>query len=193
MASLSPYASAVATVLAALIAGLITFLVAVFTKESKVSEFRQAWIEELRNDAAKFIGVWYYVTSELELITDTSIFASRDFWRSMKDEFLELEVLQARIELRLNPRENQKLIEQVRFLASGETLTGLPFDQRKREIDHFSAQIQDVLRSEWSRVKKGEDTYRTIRQASSFIAWVAALVLFAVFMYAVARVLGFAP
>jgi hypothetical protein len=50
------FAGPTATVLAALIAASITFLISVFTKEAKVSEFRQAWIESLRNDLAKFVG-----------------------------------------------------------------------------------------------------------------------------------------
>ena len=44
---------AVGTICAALIAGLISFVVTVLAKDQKISEFRQAWIDALRSDAAE--------------------------------------------------------------------------------------------------------------------------------------------
>lgn len=176
MNSLSHFAGSIGTIVAALVGGGITYLVAVFTKESKVSEFRQNWIDGLREDAAKFIGIWYYVAAELELVPSAE-FSTREFWRSMKDEFMQMEVLQARIVLRLNPEEHSSVIEQLKFLANGESLTGLTHSQRVAEISSFSDDVQKILKGEWARVKKGENTYRFVKTASKIVLIVAFLAL----------------
>jgi hypothetical protein len=46
---------AVGAVAAALIAGLISLLGLIISKEQKVSDFRQAWIDALRSDIAAVI------------------------------------------------------------------------------------------------------------------------------------------
>lgn len=179
MTYFSTFAGAIATIVAALVGGGITFLVAVFTKENKVSDFRQNWIEGLREDTARFIGIWYYVAAELELVPSDE-FSSRDFWRSMKDQFMELEILQARIGLRLNPGEHAEVIESLGFLAQGESLTALTHAQRKAEIESFSEEVQRILKSEWTRVKRGEDTYRNIKRVSKWMLAIGAILLLVV-------------
>jgi hypothetical protein len=177
MKDLVPYAGAIGTVLAALVAGAITFLVTVFTKESKVSEFRQSWIDGLRHDASRFIGIWYFVTGDIDLVKDSNELSNRKFWRDLRDEMIELETLQSRIELRLNPTEHASVIDQVRMLASAEAMAGLAFDARKREIDAFSYQIQQILKDGWEQVKLGEETYRTVRMVSRAATWIFVVLL----------------
>ena len=173
---MNPFVGAAATILAAFIAGSITYLVSVFTKEGKVSDFRQNWIDGLREDTAKFIGIWYYVAADVDLLTEEEV-TSREFWRGAKDEFIQMEVLQAKIELRLNPKEHSEAIEQLRFLATGESIAGLSHLQRVEEIRSFSDKIQKILKSEWTRVKQGEATYRYIKHASRVLILVASLSL----------------
>ena len=48
--------AAVGSIIAAAIAGLVVFVSTVLTKEQKTSEFRQAWIDELRKDISQFIS-----------------------------------------------------------------------------------------------------------------------------------------
>ena len=52
----SELVAAVATIAAALVAGLVSFIVTVLSKEQKTSEFRQAWIDALRSDIADFVA-----------------------------------------------------------------------------------------------------------------------------------------
>jgi hypothetical protein len=119
------------------------------------------------------------VAAELDLV-DPQDFSSREFWRSMKDEFMQMEILQARIVLRLNPLEHGEVIERLEFLAQGESLTGLTHEVRKAEIESFSTQIQGLLKSEWSRVKRGEDTYRAVKQVSKFVLAACLIIVLAV-------------
>jgi hypothetical protein len=186
MTNFSTFAGATATIIAALVGGGITYLVAVFTKENKVSDFRQDWIDGLREETARFIGIWYYVAAELEFVPPEE-FSTRHFWRSMKDQFMELEILQAKIELRLNPSEHSGVIERLGFLTQGESLTGLTHAQRKAEIDFFSREIQRILKGEWNRVKVGEDTYRTIKRVSK---WVLAIGLILLLVVGVAQLVA---
>lgn len=48
---------AAAIILAALISFIVAVSSAVIAKEQKVSEFRQAWINDFRNDIAKFYAI----------------------------------------------------------------------------------------------------------------------------------------
>jgi hypothetical protein len=47
---------AIGVVMAAIIAGGISFLVTVLSKDHKTSEFRQAWIDALRDDLSEFVA-----------------------------------------------------------------------------------------------------------------------------------------
>ena len=43
----------VAALITAIAASATAFLIAVLTKEAKISDFRQAWIDQLRNDISE--------------------------------------------------------------------------------------------------------------------------------------------
>lgn len=178
METLKLLAGASATVLAALIAASITFLVAVFTKDSKISEFRQVWIDSLRNDLAQFVGVWYYLANEIKQLKkpiDDAVIL--ELWKAVKPEIKQIEELQIRIELRLNPKEHADLIKHIHQLAKIENFVGEPFETWKSAIDEFTAESQKVLKTEWNVVKKGEPTYRWVKRIS-FYAVLAAIGVF---------------
>lgn len=148
------------SVLAALIAGAVAFLASVFTKENKTSEFRQAWIDGLRNDLAEFVSAYHYLASDFETMAENSHdLDSRAYLLSIKSEILKIELMQARIELRLNPVKHEKLIAQLHDLARVEGGLSLDFSARKQNVDAFIAACQLLLKTEWKRVKRGERTY----------------------------------
>src|SRR5438105_3300254 len=89
-------------VVAAIIAGAVAFLASVFSKEQKTSEFRQAWIDSVRNDLAEFISILTQVGDEL-LVRQRrgeDIQSLREHLRAKEPEFQRLEACKARIELR---------------------------------------------------------------------------------------------
>lgn len=95
-------------VLATLIAASAAFLASVLSKESKISEFRQARIDHLRNDLADFIGVYTLPADMVQSVDDGESF---DEWvKSVKSEMLQVESAKARIVLRLDPDEHNTLI-----------------------------------------------------------------------------------
>lgn len=158
-------AAAVATVIASLIGATLTFLVAVFTKENKTSEFRQSWIDALRSDVADFISILRFIATDLAVIAKegNSGISTRDYGQSMKSELIKLEMLEARIILRLNPEEHSEIIGKISCLSKIHELELLDFNKREKQIEDLIAAFQRVLKSEWKRVKSGELTYRIVR------------------------------
>lgn len=155
----SEFIQVIGSVLAAVIAGAIAFLASVFTKENKVSEFRQAWIDALRDDIADFVGTFYWVSDVAserpgELTT-------------LKEEFVKLERMQARIELRLNEKEEHKeLLRRLHEIVRFETFDVQDSDARDNALHALVAESRRVLKKEWKRVKRGEVTYQITKWLS---------------------------
>ncbi|WP_210713309.1 hypothetical protein [Pseudomonas sp. MWU349] len=156
---------AVGAICAALIAGLISFVVTVLAKDQKVSEFRQAWIDAVRNDAAELVS--HLAISALTLkgqrilaqqgkvITDVEVAGYK--------EFVAVKGCVLRIRLRLNPSEHKSLLSALQKLDLGE---GGTIEHAEAVLNEFTAEVQKVLKSEWERVKKGERSIRFVRWAS---------------------------
>lgn len=162
-------------VLAAAIAGAIAFLASVFTKENKVSEFRQAWIDALRDDISDFVGTFYWVSD----------IAPRkpDDLTEMKEEFVKLERMQARIELRLNDKkEHKELLRKLHGIVRLETFNIQDSRTRDKALHAFVAESRKILKKEWKRVKRGEITYQITKWVS-----LAIVLSFAVMAFLIVR------
>jgi hypothetical protein len=79
---------------AGLIATGITLLGILITNQAKVSEFRQKWIDALREDAAM-------------LITHTLMIHAASKDDNVDESFVQVQQTTARIRLRLNPKEKK--------------------------------------------------------------------------------------
>jgi hypothetical protein len=146
---------AIGPISAAVVAGSIAFLASVFTKEGKTSEFRQAWIDGLRNDIAEFVSAFYWLSDQAPLIegdTDEGL-------KQLKEEFLKAELMQARIELRINPKEHADFVKALRGLVRIESFTFGESESRDAAVEEFVVQSQKLLKKEWKRVKRGEPAY----------------------------------
>src|SRR5690606_14295723 len=92
---------AIGAIVAALITGLVSFLGLIISKENKVSEFRQDWINSLRSELADLI-------SHANAIHGAGVAASGsagDMWNVVREDFVGINQAAANIRLRLNPRE----------------------------------------------------------------------------------------
>jgi len=142
----------VGTAIGAVVAGIVAFMASVLTKESKVSEFRQAWIDGLRDDISELVSVFYWI---LDAYREAAMEPPQ-----LKDEFIKLERMQARIELRLNPKEHAALLRHLHGLVRFESFDKEDTASRNAAINSFVAESQKVLKDAWVRVKRGEPTYR---------------------------------
>lgn len=171
----------VATVVAAFIGGAVAFLASVFTKESKTSEFRQAWIDSLREDVSKFISAYHLITHHVEsAVAEGNAVNVSVHLERLKAELLLAEQMQASIELRLNPNEHGDVISLIRRLVDADELASADFEQRKEAIEDLVQRVQVILKSEWVRVKKGEPIYRFAKWLSLGVVMVSVVLSFVI-------------
>lgn len=154
---------AIATITAAVIAAFVGFLSLVITKEQKVSEFRQAWIDGLRSDIADAISA----ASTLTVILQKSSAAPSD---AMLREWARFSASLSRIELRLNLKEepHQSLnacIQDAQGLMRRMEAHSTDYDQSEWEglQDRVVEISQRLLKIEWDIVKTGEPFYQGVK------------------------------
>ena len=170
----------VVTIAIALIGAFVSFVGVILSKEQKISEFRLSWIEALRDDLAYLIARVQAIHATLKG-TPGPINIGTPQGLKLREEFLELTQASVRIKLRLNPKkESHKAV--ITLMDENEKLfeTGIgnaAFDQ----IDDFASRIteasQQLLRSVWEEVKRGEPVFRVTKWISLAIAVLALLLL----------------
>lgn len=158
----APAYATIGAISAATIAGGISFLIAVLSKDQKTSEFRQAWIDGLRNEVAELISLFLVITDTIRVMDrEGKTLEQIGEHLSQKDEhFCKWEMSDAKIKLRLNPREHHKLLAALlvlrKFPKSGKLLDSGAADAVVEEVIKES---QTVLKCEWKRVKRGEPVF----------------------------------
>ncbi|WP_194391704.1 hypothetical protein [Bradyrhizobium sp. CCBAU 51765] len=118
----------------------------------KVSEFRQAWINSLREDIASYLGItqrWFHAAKMEE--EPGKLFAMGN----------EASVILYRIKMRINPNENKHKREDDEFIASLEriqTTGGLPAVGLETHWATAAAEItllaRKLLKREWDITKQ---------------------------------------
>lgn len=153
-------------ILAAVLTGIFSFVSLVLSKEQKISEFRQQWIDSLRNE----IGI---LLANVETLTRLAEYKLTSLG---KDEFTDEELSTFRIEnkelyiaineskhkvaMRINPKEHESLYGKIDTLVR--IFTGKCGNVKHiyQLIDEVMSEAQTVLKKEWVRVKKGEFVFR---------------------------------
>lgn len=174
-----PVLAAIGAITAAIIAGAVSFVGTVLAKDMKTSEFRQAWIDGLRNDVAELISIVTVITdiARTELRRGKKLDDVLPFFLEKHTEFMKAEMVHARIKLRLNPDEHMKLLDSmenvIKFPASGKIL-----DSKYAEtvVANLVKESQNILKSEWRRVKRGEPAF-IITKFSSLLIMILAIIL----------------
>lgn len=144
---------------AAVIAAVTSLVVSILSKDQKTSEFRQAWIDAFREDAASLAGHWSTMIATLD-IKKAANEDIKAFLASRHDDIVDVEIRIARMRLRLNPKEHVCLINYLHRLGHGSM-------ENRREMDELMelivVEVQKVLRYEWKRVKRGELSFRLLK------------------------------
>ena len=166
---------AVGAIGAALIAGVVSLLGLVISKEQKVSEFRQAWIDALRSDVASLISHVNAIHGAIQ----AGFGDPRQMWQHARHDFIGANSATANIRLRLNPSEEQckEVLRLVSELEREMAVGRMPDHARLDAMEHeFVASAQVLLKAEWMRVRKGELVYRVAKAVAAF-AMLAGVVL----------------
>lgn len=176
---------AIGAIAAALIAGLISLLGLIISKEQKTSEFRQAWIDGLRSELSLVIAhanaIHGASAANLWNVANAGGSAS-ELWKVVRQDFVGINEATAKIRLRLNPREDQAqailaaIDELERLLSPGQMMNYVEINTLEKRL---VSEAQVLLKSEWTRVQKGEETYKVARLAALAIsiACVVALIV----------------
>ncbi len=167
----------VGAIVAAFIAGVVALLGLIISKEQKVSEFRQQWIDALRDDIAAVIAHSHGIhgSSLAKRTPDQSL------WDTVRGDITGISQVSARIRLRLNPNEknekekaaNKAVLEALKECDSIWASPTPDFFKLPAISEKLLSAGQIVLKINWDRVRSGEPVYRMAR-------WVAVLVIVAV-------------
>ncbi|WP_374468381.1 hypothetical protein [Phenylobacterium sp.] len=143
---------------AAVIAGLISLLGLVIGKEQKVSEFRQAWIDDLRRC---MIGYLVNINAISDAIRLSKSGAAADA-QILLSHYKMLNEASHGISLRINPDEKpaKALLEAMRkfeeLASSNKNLSPARIQEIEEE---FVSASKSLLKFEWIRVKRGEKIF----------------------------------
>lgn len=165
---------------AAVIAGLVSLLGLIIGKEQKVSEFRQAWIDDLRKCLVSYL---------------VNINAISDFIRSSQGKsqaneeqlknYKALNEANHGIRLRVNVSEDpaKNLLSAMdNFEKIAQNNNNLTPDKIKELEDSFLESAKNLLKFEWKRVKEGEPIYILTKRILIFLV-VIMLIIFCVIWY----------
>lgn len=161
--------TAIATITAATIAGAISFIVTVLSKEQKTSEFRQTWIDGVRDDISEFISGIDVVSAFLAAKHLENNNANKlDLLISQSETLREISTRYHRLQLRLNPKEHQDLLTALAAVYSSLSDLSQVGDREKigELIQTVISPAQKNLKNEWQRVKRGEPSFYITKSIS---------------------------
>ncbi|WP_332403565.1 hypothetical protein [Vibrio metschnikovii] len=185
---------AIAALIGAWVSAAFTFFSIQNQRHSKISDFRQSWINELRNEIASFVS---------ELQKCVFLQKKRDRLRDRNEEELRKELDEAffstygllvhhkaQIRLRLNRDDsndrlkklNQYLLDYVSNAV--ECIDNREFDKCEKLIEKVEFTSTKVLKSEWERVKQGEKGNQITTKVGTTILLVGLFGLLVVLFFA---------
>ena len=166
----------IGAVLAASITGAISFVSLVTSKEQKISEFRQAWIDAFRSELADFSSQARRVSLEHIPVNLKALKAPlleqleiADREAEKPDPFHENRQRMAQsyyaLRLRLNPQEadHKQLLKHLDNVYEILNSHSDSYGKCVIELDNLIKAAQAVLKREWVRVKDGEGSYRVAK------------------------------
>jgi len=171
-------------IIVAFIGFLIAVTTAVIAKEHKVSEFRQAWIDALREDLSKFYSINNHF---VHIIVDANGDGANTI-TSFKENALRFNELSARVSLRLNWDEHEELIENIAKIDRYRSEVDVheeDFTKLHSLLDEFMRLSKDILSTEWKVVKRGEKLFLKFKYISKILAstfMIAVYILFTIAM-----------
>lgn len=183
---------ALGAIVAALLTGVFSFVSLVNQKEGKISEFRQAWIDAIRNDIAALLSCIEKMSSDWQLIQIEEAEKDEPYhgndWISkyhtyIKDDSLKFYEVHQRILMRLNKTEHAELIDELRQARNYISDTNIMFNKShlRKRTDKILEKSQDLLKTEWEVVKAGEKPYRRAKNATMALVFMLIVTLLIAF------------
>ncbi|ELJ8822801.1 hypothetical protein [Vibrio parahaemolyticus] len=165
----APFYAALGTICAAIITSVFVFINLINSKEQKTSEFRQDWINALRQNISEFTAVTTTFASMMIYIDsfdteDEKIKRESDFYKENIDIANDITKYYNNIQLYVNPIENRTFLSALSKVHSLVTSKRVISSEEITEANKdLVTEAQSLLKSEWKRVKRGEMTYRVTK------------------------------
>jgi len=154
---------AVATLIAAFLAAVYSFVSMLVSKDQKTTEFRQNWIDSIREELSQLLAAYGYLATQAERhkSNDAKGHPKDRFLDECGDKVYEMAERFHRIHLRLNPKGKLEklLIEQLTIIESNIDFEEISSRTAKEISDKITLISQEFLKNEWRRVKRGELTF----------------------------------
>ncbi|TOQ72405.1 hypothetical protein [Vibrio parahaemolyticus] len=152
-----------ATVIAAFIAFIYSFVNMLVSKDQKTTEFRQAWIDSLREEIANLVSFYGYLATQSERYKsdDSVVDPKSKFLDEQGETIKQLATCMHKIQLRLNIKDNRdkQLLELLRQVEDNVQFESISTTQAGNDNDKIIAYSQELLKTEWTRVKRGEKLF----------------------------------
>ncbi|MEQ5809352.1 hypothetical protein J3369_18260 [Alteromonas sp. NFXS44] len=179
----------IGAVIAAIVAGFFSFLNLVSSKENKVSEFRQNWINGIREEISEYSASMREVV-RLRAHNDKG--KVENYLEQSSPLYFKAVNTYNKIRLRLNPvhAANEPDSHEAKLLSAIKS-THASFNAKEyKEAMEKANDIPDIaapfLKDEWERVKEGEKRYQNIRRFATYsivIGMLLVLFLLAALIY----------
>jgi hypothetical protein len=174
----------VSALLVAVLGGAFTLSGLLISKEQKISEFRQAWIDGVRDDLARIIAAAHLIhahshllLSEKSQMPDKFVELDGKFLQRTRDDYIEINICSTRVELRLPlDEEDSKAVlaalKKLNIFFDGPPQNPIPESIKEVHelIEAVEVAAKPLLKSEWERVKKGEPNYQRAQKQAQNIS-----------------------
>jgi uncharacterized integral membrane protein len=184
---------AAGAILAAFITGAVSFVNMIIAKDQKTSEFRQKWIDDLRDDLSRHLALIDTISQlfkhkiEIHEVSHMSREEFDNFYDSIHPEFKEMNNLYNRIRLRLNPNEHIVLLCLLKNIE--DKFNDIDPERGKEDFEYIEQTViktltesQKVLKNEWRRVKRGEISY-ILTKYSVLIVFILVILIFVLSLF----------
>ncbi|KAF6661279.1 hypothetical protein HFD91_07775 [Enterobacteriaceae bacterium EKM102V] len=164
----------------ALISCLSAYVSAVYNKENKISEFRQEWANELRDESSKLISKLNHlslVSAAFMGVNDSKIAFAEIVEDKYKHMLMivelksEIKELSSKIRIRLNPKKLKdkssiESIVSIKMVEIDSLINNFAMDHEKNgkanidvEIHNLENKLRELIKDNWEVVKSGESAY----------------------------------
>lgn len=199
------FLAVLATLVSVIVTATFNYFNLVNTKEAKISEFRQKWVDSLREEVSAYTA---NMASLLQLL-DTALnlgngdrnLALSEHFKQNKAEYEALVKAYTSLQLRIHLRKNNKptnedLIDQAFHDKVKQTydlfhaldmnsfsLANSEVSNLVKEIEKLNDKTNPLLKYHWERVKKGEKGFTRSKSVAFWVIMIllATLVIFATF------------
>jgi len=164
-------------IVAAFIAAIFGAIGLIINKENKISEFRQEWINEFREEVSLLVEAYkQYLTAFQNLDTTEA-----ETHKTKYDKSGELHRYRSKIKLRLNADESKRTEAERELDRLMLEIVKNPSGRKSEDIiGSIYKQTGLIFKREWEIVKKGEIAYtKTVNALKCFAVIVGAILILA--------------